>query len=262
MSEKAEALRQALRDAGVEWPAPIQHFETVGSTNDVIKEAARAKAPEWSVAFADEQTAGRGRVGNRWVSPSGNLFLSVLLYPAFPSERFGLVPLAAGVSAARTARGLGAKAELKWPNDVWVGGRKLAGILVEAHAGAAGVEEMVLGFGVNIALAPSGLPSDVAATSLQEAIGPGVTTIAVAAALLRNLREACRLIAVDPGALRTAWKELAVPWWGCLIEVGTGDGAVRGVLHDLDESGGLIVETDSGRRVVVVSGEARTIRLA
>ncbi len=262
MPDNALLLRAALRDATGEWPAAILHFESVTSTNDVLREAARSGAAAWTVALADEQTAGRGRQGRQWLSPPGNLHLSVLLRPEVSAERLGLVPLAAGIAAARAARDCGAEALLKWPNDVWVGGRKLGGILVEAHSSSSGVEDMIVGCGMNVALQPPGLPVDLPATSLREVTGKPQDTIAVAARFLTQLRSAHDLLSRDPAALRVSWKELSLPWWGRPIEVRSGDSVVRGVLVDLDEGGGVILETAAHRRVTVVSGEARAIRLA
>jgi BirA family biotin operon repressor/biotin-[acetyl-CoA-carboxylase] ligase len=95
---EAEGLRRLLAAAGQDWPAPIEHHPRLGSTNELLKERARAGAPEWSVVLAGEQTAGRGRQGRRWVSPPGNLYLSVLLRPPLP--RASLLPLAAGLAVA------------------------------------------------------------------------------------------------------------------------------------------------------------------
>ena len=124
-------VRSLLRTRGREWPAPIGWLETVGSTNDAMKDRARAGAPAWSAVVASRQTTGRGRQGRAWLSPEGNLFLSVLLRPALALDRAGMLPLAAGVAAAEAAGEWGVDARLKWPNDLMVAGRKLGGVLVE-----------------------------------------------------------------------------------------------------------------------------------
>lgn len=262
MPGKATALELALREAVGEWPAPIDHHEVVESTNDVLWDAARAGAPEWSVVLADEQTAGRGRQGRPWASARGNLFLSVLLRRRFAPEWIGLVPLAAGVAVALAARQCGVEAQIKWPNDVWVGGRKLAGILVEGHSSSRGIEEMIVGCGVNVAHESVAIGGDVAPVSLRTLVGRSIDPVSVAARLLVHLRRLIEALAADPDAVRAAWKQLALPWWGRPIEVGAGDAVVRGVLLDVAPGGGLVVQTAAGESVTVVSGEARKLRLA
>src|SRR5687767_3265693 len=111
-ADEAGRLRVRLEERGRRWPAPIEHLPVVGSTNDWLKERARAGAPEWSAILADLQTAGRGRQGRQWHSPAGNLFLSVLLRPALGFERAALIPLAAGVAAAESLEEWGVAARL------------------------------------------------------------------------------------------------------------------------------------------------------
>ena len=158
--DRAGALRAALAARGgprlpaVEWP------ESLVSTNDRLKALARGGAPEWTAVLADAQTGGRGREGRTWASPPGGLYLSVLLRPRI--AKVGLLPLAAGVAVAEAAAELGVATELKWPNDVLASGRKLAGILAEAASGPAGVEWVVLGLGVNVALEASSVPPEIA----------------------------------------------------------------------------------------------------
>ncbi len=266
MADKAALLAAALRESGGDWPAPIEHHAEIGSTNDRLRVMARDGAPEWSVVFADLQTAGRGRHGNEWRSGPGNLYLSVLLRPRIEAKWLGLVPLAAGLAVAKAARGFGADARLKWPNDVWVDERKLAGILVEAHSTTRGVEEMIVGCGVNVASAPQAprrSTGAVAPIALSSARGGkrAADPVAVGASLLRRMQEALALLHRDPAALRAEWRLLSLPWWGRVVAVEAADGPLHGTLQDLDAGGGLILETDQGRSVTVVSGEVRAVRL-
>src|SRR5687767_4287228 len=119
-----DALAAALEARGLRWPAPLEHLEVAASTNARLKEKARAGAPEWSVVIADRQTAGRGRAGHQWVSPPGNLFLSVLLRPAMRAMHVPVLPLAAGLATVEAVGECGVEAHVKWPNDVLVGERK------------------------------------------------------------------------------------------------------------------------------------------
>jgi BirA family transcriptional regulator, biotin operon repressor / biotin---[acetyl-CoA-carboxylase] ligase len=139
------------------WRA-IETVECTGSTNaDLLARATgRTRAPEGLVLVAEEQTAGRGRMGRTWVAPPHTaLTFSVLLRPTWiPSGRLGWLPLLTGISACVALRSVaGVEASLKWPNDVLAGGRKLAGILAEASG-----DTVVIGIGVNVSTTPAELP--------------------------------------------------------------------------------------------------------
>src|SRR5207244_5535102 len=132
---------------------------------------------------------GRGRQGRAWLSPAGNLFLSVLLRPQLAPESAGVLPLAAGVAAAEAAGEWGVDARLKWPNDLVVGERKVGGVLVEASAGTGGLETAVVGIGINMALDPASVPPELrgAITSVRAEAGRDPGIAAAAAAVLDRL---------------------------------------------------------------------------
>jgi BirA family biotin operon repressor/biotin-[acetyl-CoA-carboxylase] ligase len=258
-------LRQRLGEAGLGWPAEIEHAALLQSTNDLLKQRARAGAAPWTVVLADTQTAGRGRQGRRWVSPPGNLYMSVLLRPAPPGARWSVLPLAAGLAVAEALGAEGLEARLKWPNDVMVGGRKIAGILTEATSSADGLESVVVGIGVNVALRPSDLPADAAAavTCASEELARAVDRIAVAAAVLGRLTVWYHALAREgPRIVQAAWRTRAVPWWGRRVEALSGERRLRGIARDLDEGGALILELEDGTRAVLHSGEVREVRQA
>jgi BirA family biotin operon repressor/biotin-[acetyl-CoA-carboxylase] ligase len=265
-------LARAFAARGAEPPAAVECHETIGSTNDRLKELARRGAAEWTIVLADRQTRGRGREGRAWVSPPGGLYLSILLRPRF--QRISLLPLAAGVAVAETAAEVGLDAALKWPNDVLVRGpepaatatangeiipRKLAGILAEAVAGPAGTEWVVLGIGVN--LTPGSLPAEVAekAAALGEGAALAPDAAAVAAAIVARLRVWYDALASSPGSVVQAWRDLALPWWGEPVAVRTADGTLRGRLLDVDEEGALLVDA-GGETRRLLSGEVVRLR--
>ncbi|MBI3932419.1 MAG: biotin--[acetyl-CoA-carboxylase] ligase [Acidobacteria bacterium] len=257
-------MRALLEGRGLAWPAPIEHFAVVGSTNDVAKERARAGAAEWSVVLADRQTAGRGRHGHVWASPAGNLCLSILLRPVWTPERTMLLPLAAGVAASEALGEFGVEVRLKWPNDLLAGERKAGGILAEALSGAAGLEAVVLGIGVNVAVDPAVLPGDLRATttSLRVETGRDVAVADVAAAVLARLAVWYDALAsLGAPALLDAWRARAVPWWGHPVEVRYGDRVIRGIARGVDERGALLLEEEGGRVTAVLSGEVLELRL-
>lgn len=134
---------------------PILAYESVSSTNDVLKDLALQGAPEGTTVVAQSQSKGRGRRGREWVSTSGKgVLLSVLLRPGVPGADAGLMAILGGVSVVRALETLEVgKLALKWPNDVLAGGRKIAGVLVEPRIGAGLIEFAVVGIGINVAQA-------------------------------------------------------------------------------------------------------------
>src|SRR5215217_1880886 len=132
---------------------PREHHERIGSTNDRARELAEQGAAHGTLVTAGEQTAGRGRQGRSWATPPGTAIAASLVLREFDN----LLPLRAGLAVADVA---GAGAMVKWPNDVWIGGRKVAGILAEARSEP---RWAVLGIGVNVAVDVDSLPRDVAA---------------------------------------------------------------------------------------------------
>ena len=258
--DRSARLRQALEQRGVAWSASLEWHESLGSTNDVLKEGARAGADEWTTVLADTQTGGRGREGRTWASPPGGLYLSVLLRPE--SAGVALLPLAAGVVVSEVAEEHGVAAELKWPNDALVRGRKLAGILTEASSGSGGVDWVVVGIGINVAVDVAALapPAGDVATSLHLEAGGTPAVADVAAGVLARLPVWYDALQHRPDSVVSAWRERASRWWGMLVQVRTAESVFRGRLHDVDEHGALIVDLEGGGSRRVLSGEVTRLR--
>jgi BirA family biotin operon repressor/biotin-[acetyl-CoA-carboxylase] ligase len=254
----SQAFRDLLtRRAGPALPL-LEHHPDLASTNDRLRELARAHAPEWSVVVADRQWAGRGRARNAWASPPGNLFLSVLLRPAIPAEHVTLLPLLAGAAVAEALEEWQLTARLKWPNDVLLGDRKLAGILVESSSGASGIDWAAVGIGVNVNLDPASLGEPLAerVTSMAFATGRPAEPLEVGASVLARL--AVWYHSLQDGrheSVLQAWRARSVPWWGRNIEIRTEGGVVRGLLDGVDSAGALLLRSVDGPQVRVVSGE-------
>jgi BirA family biotin operon repressor/biotin-[acetyl-CoA-carboxylase] ligase len=228
-----------------------------GSTNDEIARLAGLGAPHGTVLSAVEQTAGRGRLGRRWASPPGNLYLSVLLRPALAPADVPPITLAAGVAVAEAAQAFGVAPELKWPNDVLVGGRKLAGILTEMSSRAGRVEHVAVGIGVDLgAELPAELDS--VATSLRRETGVAVDTAAFRAALIGELDRWLGayldggVAAITPAWLRHA--RLADRRIRAAAD-GPADGWIEGRAAGLDAHGRLDLIDDRGRHYYVAAGE-------
>ena len=226
--------------------SPHRHFRGTDSTNARARELAMAGAPGGLVVTADGQSAGRGRQGRSWFAPPGTALLySALLRPL--GER-PLLPLAVPVAVCEAAESLApVSCAVKWPNDVWVDERKLAGVLIESRAGTDGWA--VIGIGLNVAVPQEEFPPELAgsATSLLTA---GVRAPTVGAAR-EALNEALgRWVDAPPDAVLAEFRARDAL---AGMRVGWEEGA--GVVAGIDDSGHLLVDAESGERVALGAGE-------
>jgi BirA family biotin operon repressor/biotin-[acetyl-CoA-carboxylase] ligase len=223
-------------------------LDTVGSTNDEAAHLADAGAPEGTVVWSREQTGGRGRRGRHWASPVGNLYTSTILRPDCPAQRAAELGFAAALAVADIVPA-GREVRVKWPNDVLVGGGKIAGILLESAIGQTGqVQHVVAGIGVNVGFAPQlpemRYPGSALGGSVEAALEK--LTAALAARLAEWRREGFETV-------RAAWLAKAGPL-GAEVDVKLGEGLVRGRFAGLDREGALLLDTATGPRKIV-SGE-------
>jgi BirA family biotin operon repressor/biotin-[acetyl-CoA-carboxylase] ligase len=237
--------------------------QSVPSTNALAFELANQGAVHGEVVIAEQQTAGRGRRGRAWISPPQvNLYLSVLLRPELPPQRAPELTLVAAVALAQTLREAGAAARIKWPNDIMVGDRKIAGILTELSADPDRVHFAVLGVGVNLNLSHHELPEELSATatSLMEERGERVPRALFAAAFLTRLEEWLD-IHNDEGFARprAAWRELSGTL-GQEVLVKMERREVRGIAEDIDDDGALRVRLPDGTIERVVAGDVEQLR--
>jgi len=238
---------------GLEAPFDVEYHDTVGSTNDRARELA-ADGRADVVVLADEQTGGRGRLDREWSSPSGGVWLSVLLRPAVPPGEIPAFTLAAAVAVTRAAREAGVDAAIKWPNDVLVDGQKLAGVLTEMEGEADRVSWVIVGVGVNANVDPADLAAG-DATSLRAAVGD-VDRRRFTQRVLEEFHD----LRVDPEQVVGAWREYAATL-GRRVRIETPDGDVVGEAVDVEFPGSLVVETDDGR-VTVAAGDCEHLRPA
>lgn len=251
-------------------------FGTAGSTQERALSMARecAGSADGLVVVAGAQTAGRGRMGRRWVSPPGGLWMSVVAEPGPPAGAATLVPLAAALALAGAVRdAAGARADLKWPNDLLVGGRKAAGILVDASAGGpGGLDLVVVGIGVNLAVdaaeidAEAGAPRGHGGAASLAAPGNGGAGARPDPALLaRSFLE--RLEGELDGLARGGSAGVARRWEarssmiGGEVEAELGGRTVRGTAAGLDSDGALLVNTGSATERIV-AGDVVSVRRA
>jgi BirA family biotin operon repressor/biotin-[acetyl-CoA-carboxylase] ligase len=249
------ALEAAL--AGTLYAGKLHFSAVTDSTNSDAQIAARSGAPHGSVFFADEQLAGRGRGDHDWRSDAGvGLYVSVLLRPRVPLLRLPLLPLVAGLAAAEAIRAVtGLTVDLRWPNDLLLGRRKVGGILVEAKSARGTVDYAVVGLGINVH--PLGFDPDLAAiaTSLDLETGRRNSRQDLLIALLESLEcEALGLADPAAGVTIHARIEQASTWIrGRRVEV-HGPQACTGVTAGLDEHGFLRVQTEAGLVTVQTGG--------
>lgn len=233
----------------------VVRLASTPSTNDVA-----ASLPEGSVVVADEQTAGRGRRGRTWFSPPGSgLYVSVVLAPtraSQPVRATALLTLAAGVALAEAIEAsTGLQIDLKWPNDLYVGRRKLGGILAEANTTGGPVASVVVGFGINIGRAA--YPPDLAgrATAIEVELGRTADRDRVLETSLAALaRRYDDLLAGRFDDILDAWRGRAPNAAGARVTWMSGAGPVDGVTRGIDEDGALLVDVGA-RRERVIAGE-------
>lgn len=251
------AIRARLRSRIV--GRSLEVLETAGSTNDLAKAAGAAGLPDGHAVLADRQTAGRGRLDRRWESPGGlGLYVSVLLRPPVPAHQAPLLTLAAGVAVCEAlGEAVGVTAGLKWPNDVLVNDRKVAGILAELSASGCVIRHVVVGIGINVNHAPADFPAALASTagSLFLATGRTFRRDAVAAALFNRLdRLYGRFCEGERPAILAAARARSVIL-GRRIAVLEGRERWEGLAEALDADGALLVRDDAGKLRPVHAGD-------
>jgi BirA family transcriptional regulator, biotin operon repressor / biotin---[acetyl-CoA-carboxylase] ligase len=227
-------------------------YETVGSTNDTARQLAREGALDGTCVWALEQTAGRGRRGRLWSSPRGNLYASLILRPACPLRRAAQLGFAAALAVSDALRDLvpdlGSPA-CKWPNDVLIAGKKVAGILLESEMGdRANLAFLVIGVGINLVSAPA--EAEYPATSIAAAGHPAPPAALALAAFCRHFEVwAGRWRAEGFAPLREFWLARAVSL-GEEIRVRLESGSLQGKFIDIDHEGALLLETEGEWRRV------------
>jgi BirA family transcriptional regulator, biotin operon repressor / biotin---[acetyl-CoA-carboxylase] ligase len=237
-------------------PFDIRWLASTPSTMDVASKLAHEGAPHGVVIVADEQTSGRGRRGTTWASPAGaGLYFSFIARPgaASATSTLSLITLAAGVAVREgVAAATGLAPDLKWPNDLIVDKRKLAGILAEGVAIGSADQAVVIGVGVN--LQPAAYPPDVAAraTSIEGELGRAFERGELLSAILVALRERVAELERNPGDILQAWRAASPSARGTRVEWDGRHGTTTGI----DDSGALLVNTAAGVERII-AGELR-----
>lgn len=228
----------------------IDYHERCDSSNEVAKRLARKAGKEGSIIVCEEQSAGRGRLGRKWVSPRGGVWVSVILKPSIPPEEATKLGLLSSLSVGKTLRKLyRLDACLKWPNDVLIGEKKVCGVLVEVEAEIDVVNFAVVGIGLNANLDVGAFPEEVRkiATTLREELKGEVDRAELLAVILKEMEENYTTF-IHRGfrALLEEYEELCTTL-GSEVKVVQDGREIRGTAVEIDRKGALILLTPEGR---------------
>jgi BirA family biotin operon repressor/biotin-[acetyl-CoA-carboxylase] ligase len=237
----------------------IRVFEETTSTNDVIEKFARDGAREGVVVFAESQTRGRGRLGRKWVSPAHKgLWFSILLRPDLRPQETTQLTVASAIALRRAiVSETNLPVEIKWPNDILIRGKKVAGILTELSAEVDRVKHIILGIGIDVNLDANEFPAELKkiATSLKIESGKTIDRAQLATAILQELDFDYARVGVGK------FSEVAVEWeahcatLGKNVIVQIGGRKIRGRAESLDDDGALILRTEHGRLERITGGD-------
>jgi BirA family biotin operon repressor/biotin-[acetyl-CoA-carboxylase] ligase len=253
-----KALRKCLNTQLI--GRELRYWPEVDSTNAMALRLAAQGVVEGAVLVAEAQSRGRGRAGKPWYSPPGlNLYLSVILRPVVEVQRAAQLTLISSLAIADAVDAEGGQAQVKWPNDVLLANKKVAGVLAELQMIGERVETLVLGFGVNINIGQEDLDQALGetawgATSLKEVLGREIDRVAFAVTLLESLeRRYDRFRAAEGKAIVQEWKARScLGHRARIIERGR---SIEGTAEDIDEDGCLLVRLDDGSLRRVCEGE-------
>jgi len=236
----------------------IHYFAEVTSTNDVAKKLATKGAEEGTVILAETQTQGKGRLGRRWLSPKGGIWLSVILRPKIPAKDSYQLTFMTAVAVAKTIRKMfEVNAEIKWPNDILVNERKVCGILTETSTRGNAVGFTVIGIGVNANVDLTSFPTNLrgSITSLKAEVKREVERERFLCALLEELESYYKMLQQKKFELvLEEWKSLTT-LFGAYVEVTSFEEKIRGVAVGVDQNGALEVLLENGTLRKILSGD-------
>jgi len=247
-----ESIRDALETKYV--GRPTLYYPSVTSTMDVARKAVAGGASEGTVILADEQTAGRGRLGREWVSPpDSSLMLSIILYPKL--EQLPRLTLVACLAIARSIEEVALlETSIKWPNDIQIGGRKVSGVLLESKVNGEKVSYAIVGLAINVNLDTRAIP-EIAyiATSLKNEMGVPVSRLEMLAALLSEFEKVYKDMR-DGEPVELEWKR-RLNTLGKNVTVRCGDVVHKGIAEDVDKDGNLLLRLPNKRLEVISAGD-------
>jgi len=241
----------------------VHSYQSVKSTNDIADSLACSGAPEGTIVTAERQTAGRGRRGRSWHSPEGTgIYLSIILRPKFKPEKAPGVSIMTALALADTiSEYCPNKTAIKWPNDILIDGRKVAGILTELYAEKNRVEYIVIGIGININTRPEDFPEDIKkiATSIRASRRKKISRVALLQKFLIAFEK--EYLAYQQDQLARSHKRVRgySSLIGHQVKLASGKGIIEGTALDIDADGALLVDVNGERRTIT-SGEVTVVK--
>ena len=236
----------------------IYSFCEVESTNNIAKFLAETGSPEGTVVIAETQTKGRGRSGKKWTSPSGGIWLSIILKPKIEPSKISLITLVTGVAVAKTMKDMNIDAKIKWPNDILINNKKVCGILTEANIKSNNVNYVIVGVGINTKLDINTLDEDLQekTTSLYKETQEEIKEPSIIAKFFNEFEEIYNLFKDKKfDEVLYDWKQMNQTI-GSYVEVKQPFGEVfKGTAVGIDYEGRLILKLESGELKKVISGE-------
>lgn len=243
----------------------IRFYREVESTNDVAFDLAKEGATEGTVIIADTQTKGRGRLQRKWISPPGfNLYMSIIFRPSISSKDASIMTLVSSVALFEAVNSYGIECQIKWPNDLLINRRKVAGVLTEMELGGGRVEFVLVGLGINLNMTRAvmnnlmGEVSEIA-TSVREELGHEVDRSDFAANLINLLEKWYEeLNSKGKSTIIDEWKKR----WGDLnkrVRVRIDRNLIEGIAYDLDQNGFLLIRRDNGKVERIIAGDVTVI---
>ena len=240
----------------------IHFFPEAVSTNTLAMELAAKGAADGTVIIAETQTGGKGRLGRTWISPKGNLYMSVILRPEIPPHKAPLITLMAAVAVASTIRQqFGVQAGIKWPNDILISGKKTAGLLTEMRAEPDRVRHVVLGIGINVNMDMAELPVPLRklSTTLSAETGKKIDRAFFLRQFFEELDRWYQIFLKNGAAVIEAWEMFNTTVGNRVAVSGTGE-TVEGVAQGIDSDGRLILKLDDGALRQVAAGDVTILK--
>ena len=267
MEVSSSILSEQIRDGlTTQWLGQTIHcYDAVDSTNLLAIEMAKQGAPEGTVVLAEQQLSGRGRGNRSWHSPAGvGVYCSIVLRPKMAPAKGQLITLVASVSIVKAiAHMTGLSPQVKWPNDILINDRKVAGILLESRVSGAQIGYAVIGFGINVNNDSADLPEDIGAkaSSLLLELKKPVDRSTLVIEIFSELERIYDIFQHhDFSLILEQWRHYSSTL-GQRVRIWQKDKATEGIALDLTEDGGLLLKLEEGRQVVVHAGDVEHLRI-
>ncbi|MCX9084370.1 MAG: biotin--[acetyl-CoA-carboxylase] ligase [Candidatus Methanoperedens sp.] len=239
----------------------IKYFKETESTNIIAREIATS-VNEGTIVIAELQTAGRGRLGHKWISPEGGIWLSIILKPGIEPVYAPRITLLAGVSVAKTMQDLGLPAKIKWPNDIIINGKKVSGILTEIGAEVDVIDYLIVGIGIDANVDTGAFPGEFRdySTSLEKEVGHKINRVEFVQKLLEEFESLYMKFKEDGFShILEEWRNMSATI-GQWVKITAQARTIYGEAIGVDNEGALIVETAEGHLEKIVAGNCEHMR--